>query len=125
MNIVCKNIIISRLLFERNMKTIDSDEIEVSIDRSFGISKDKSMKDAKLEAKLIFGDKKQGNRGPFYCEMEIMSILQWDDISEDMIETAVSDAGMPIIISFARVKLFELCQQAGLNGPILPAFEVK
>ena len=122
MRIDCKSIIISRLLFERNMNTIETEQVQVRINRNYAVNKDKESKDVKIVAKLIVGDNKPGKRSSFYCEMDIQSIFQVEDIKEDELEEQLFDKGMPIVMSFARVKLFELCQQAALDAVILPEF---
>ena len=122
MRIDCKNLIISRVLFERNMKAVETEQIPVKINRNYAVNKDKESKDVKIIANLIVGDNKPGRRSPFYCEMDIQSIFQVDDIEQDELEDQLFDMGMPIVMSFARVKLYELCQQAALNAVILPEF---
>lgn len=118
----CKSIIISKLLFERNMKTVETEQISVKIKRNYAVNKDEESKDVKILVNLIAGDKTSGKRSPFYCEMEIQSIFEQNDIPEGELEDRLFEIGMPIVMSFARVRLYELCQQASLNAVILPEF---
>ncbi len=124
MRVECRNIIISRTLFERNMKDVNTKELSISINSSFATNKDLEKKEVRLTVEIVLGEKKAGNRTPFYSEFEIMGFFEWDDIKENDLENRVMQFGLPIIMSFARVKLYELCQQAGLSEVILPELAV-
>ena len=116
MKVFCQNIIINKLNFERNMRDVDNDGIIFKVSPALSQKRDETEKNVKLEARIIVGEK---GKSSFFCEMNIISILTWDGITDNF-EFNIINKGMEYIMSFARVKIFELCHQAGINPIYLP-----
>lgn len=119
MKVFCQNIIINKLSFERNMKELDNAGIEMGVIPELAKNRDENEKKVRLEAEITIGEK---GRTSFHCEMNIISILNWEGNSDNFDETIIK-LGMPFIMSFARVKVFELCQQAGIKPVYLPELD--
>ncbi len=119
MKVFCQNLIINKLIFERNMKELDHSGICLGVIPKLAQNRDQNSKDVRLEASIVVGEK---NKTSFFCEMNIISILTWDGETEDF-DQEIIDKGMTYIMSFARVKIYELCQQSGVNPIYLPELE--
>ncbi|SFC94103.1 Preprotein translocase subunit SecB [Butyrivibrio sp. YAB3001] len=119
MKVFCQNLIINRIVFERNMKEMDNSGIELSIVPKVAQNRDENNKRVRLETEIIIGEK---GKTSFWCEMNIISILSWSGETHNFDEEIIR-LGIPYVMSFARVKVIELCQQAGVKPVYLPELE--
>ena len=119
MKCFCLNIIVNRLSFDRNMKEMDNTGIVLRITPKLAQNRDENEKRVRLEAEIVIGER---GKTSFFCEMNIISILRWEGDSDNF-EESIIKLGMPYVMSFARVKVCELCQQAGVLPIYLPEFD--
>lgn len=124
MGMKCKDLIINRIYFERNLKNIDTDEMTVSLNRSVWTNVDTAIRDARLNVKCSIKTSETGKEAPFKLEIEIVVIMGWtEELSKDLIEQSVVKEGMPYAISFIRSKVYELTNESGLNPFILEEYD--
>ena len=116
MEVFCQNLIISKIEFERNMRVMDNAGIGLSVKRELAQNRDESDRSVRLDATVVVGEK---NKTSFYCKMSLILILTWTGDAENF-EQEMVHLGTPYIMSFARVKVYELCQQAGVKPVYLP-----
>ena len=123
MNMNCKELIITKVYFSRNVRKVDTENMSVSLKKSVGRNIDPLARDSKLSVRVEVKSSEEGKKAPFESEIEVIAIMEWDEeMSPKAIEEYTVEKGMPYVMSFVRTKLFELSSEAGLNPFIIEEY---